>query len=124
MGISARSYPRTAAIAKQCWTNSRRLASTLMSWAQSSRMTEPSRSSVPGTISWRLSLPRAQPLRMPAEHMKDSMDVLVVDVGGTHVKVLATGHKVHREFDSGPTLTPKQMVAGVKKLVADWKYGA
>src|ERR1700746_407185 len=56
--------------------------------------------------------------------MKDSMNVLVVDVGGTHVKVLATGHKVHREFDSGPTLTPKQMVAGVKKLVADWKYEA
>ena len=52
------------------------------------------------------------------------MSVLVVDIGGTHVKVLATGHKVHREFDSGPTLTPKQMVAGVKKLVADWKYEA
>ncbi len=52
------------------------------------------------------------------------MSVLVVDIGGTHVKVLATGHKVHREFDSGPTLTPKQMVAGVKKVVADWKYEA
>jgi polyphosphate glucokinase len=52
------------------------------------------------------------------------MKVLVIDVGGTHVKVLATGHKTHREFESGPTLTPKQMVAGVKKLVADWKYEA
>ena len=52
------------------------------------------------------------------------MRVLVIDVGGTHVKVLATGHKAHRQFDSGPTLTPKQMVAGVKKLVADWKYEA
>ena len=52
------------------------------------------------------------------------MSVLVVDIGGTHVKVLATGHKVHREFDSGPTLTPKQMIAGVKKVVADWKYEA
>ena len=56
--------------------------------------------------------------------MAGSLTVLVVDIGGTHVKVLATGHKVHREFDSGPTLTPKQMVAGVKKLVADWKYEA
>ena len=56
--------------------------------------------------------------------MKSSMNVLVVDVGGTHVKILATGHKVHREFDSGPTLTPKQMVAGVKKLVVNWKYEA
>jgi polyphosphate glucokinase len=56
--------------------------------------------------------------------MERSMNVLVVDVGGTHVKVLATGRKVHRQFDSGPTLTPKQMVAGVKKLVGDWKYEA
>jgi polyphosphate glucokinase len=52
------------------------------------------------------------------------MNVLVVDVGGAHVKVLATGHKTHREFESGPTLAPKQMVAGVKKLVADWKFEA
>src|SRR3984893_9428090 len=52
------------------------------------------------------------------------MNVLVIDVGGTHVKVLATGHEAHREFESGPALTPKQMIAGVKKLVADWKYEA
>jgi len=50
------------------------------------------------------------------------MNMLVIDVGGTHVKVLATGHDTHREFDSGPTLTPKRMVAKVRKLVADWKY--
>jgi polyphosphate glucokinase len=50
------------------------------------------------------------------------MNVLVIDIGGTHVKVLATGQKSHREFDSGPGLTPKRMVAGVRKLVADWKY--
>jgi polyphosphate glucokinase len=52
------------------------------------------------------------------------MNVLVVDIGGTHVKILATGHKTHREFESGSTLTPKQVVSGVKKLVADWKYEA
>jgi len=52
------------------------------------------------------------------------MNVLVIDIGGTHVKVLATGRKTHREFESGPNLTPKQMVAGVKKLVTDWKYEA
>ena len=50
------------------------------------------------------------------------MNVLVVDVGGTHVKILATGQKQSREFPSGPKLTPKQMVAGVKKLAKDWKY--
>jgi polyphosphate glucokinase len=50
------------------------------------------------------------------------MKVLVVDIGGTHVKILATGHKESRRFPSGPTLTPKQMVAGVRKLARDWKY--
>jgi len=48
--------------------------------------------------------------------------VLVVDVGGTHVKILATGQKESRKFLSGPKLTPRQMVAGVKKLAKDWKY--
>ena len=52
------------------------------------------------------------------------MNVLVVDVGGTHVKILATGQKELREFTSGPTLTAKQTVAGVKKLAGDWKYDA
>ncbi len=52
------------------------------------------------------------------------MNVLVVDVGGTHVKILATGQKQFREFASGPKLTAKQMVAGVKKLAKDWKYDA
>ena len=52
------------------------------------------------------------------------MNVLVVDVGGNHVKILATGQKQSREFPSGPTLTAKQMVAGVKKLARGWKYDA
>lgn len=52
------------------------------------------------------------------------MNVLVVDVGGTHVKILATGQKQFREFPSGPALTAKQMVGGVKKLARDWKYDA
>ena len=50
------------------------------------------------------------------------MKVLVVDVGGTHVKILATGQSNRRELRSGPTLTPKKMVAGVKRLAKDWKY--
>ena len=52
------------------------------------------------------------------------MNVLVIDVGGTHVKILATGQKAHRQFDSGPKLTPGVMVAGVRKLASDWKYDA
>jgi len=50
------------------------------------------------------------------------MNVLVVDIGGTNVKILATGQAEPRKFPSGPTLTPKRMVAGVKKLAGDWKY--
>lgn len=50
------------------------------------------------------------------------MNVLVVDVGGTHVKVLATGQDAEREFVSGQTLTPTRMVSCVRKLVADWNY--
>jgi len=50
------------------------------------------------------------------------MNVLVIDVGGTHVKILATGQKAHRQFDSGPKLTPGRMVAGVRELASDWKY--
>ena len=52
------------------------------------------------------------------------MRVLVVDVGGTHVKVLASGEKAPREFSSGPTFTAAQMVSGVKTVTADWKYDA
>ena len=50
------------------------------------------------------------------------MNVLVVDVGGTNVKILATGQTELRKLPSGPTLTAKQMVAGVKKLASGWKY--
>jgi len=50
------------------------------------------------------------------------MNVLAIDVGGTHVKILATGQRQHTELTSGPTLTPKKMIAGVKKLARDWKY--
>src|SRR5216110_2873616 len=50
------------------------------------------------------------------------MNVLVIDIGGTHVKVLATGQDVRREFASGPALTPRRMVSVVRKGVRDWKY--
>jgi len=52
------------------------------------------------------------------------MRVLVVDIGGTNVKILATGENEPRKFPSGPSLTPIQMVAGVKQLAGDWTYDA
>jgi polyphosphate glucokinase len=47
---------------------------------------------------------------------------LVVDVGGTHVKVLASGQSEPRKFDSGPDLAPRSMVREVKKITRDWDY--
>jgi polyphosphate glucokinase len=50
------------------------------------------------------------------------MKVLVIDIGGTHVKLLATGQEAPREFVSGPELTSEQMVAGVVQAAAGWDY--
>ena len=50
------------------------------------------------------------------------MKVLTVDVGGTNVKVLAAGQTEPRKFPSGPKMTAKQMVSGVKQITKDWKY--
>ncbi len=52
------------------------------------------------------------------------MNVLVIDIGGTHVKALATGQDPFRQFDSGLTLTPEKMVTQVLKLTYDWEYEA
>ena len=52
------------------------------------------------------------------------MNVLVIDIGGTNVKILATGQAEPRRFESGSTLTPGRMVAKVKKLARDWQYDA
>jgi glucose-6-phosphate isomerase len=50
------------------------------------------------------------------------MQVLVVDIGGTHVKLMHSGSPEARKFDSGDGFTPPQVVAGVKQHTADWKY--
>lgn len=50
------------------------------------------------------------------------MKVLVIDIGGSNVKILATGQDEPRKFPSGPTLTPRGMVSKVKKCARGWKY--
>jgi polyphosphate glucokinase len=50
------------------------------------------------------------------------MNILVVDVGGTNVKILATGQTEVRKFPSGPEMTAEAMVSGVKELAKGWKY--
>lgn len=50
------------------------------------------------------------------------MDILVVDVGGTHVKVLATGRTKPLKIRSGPKMSARQMVRAVRQVTADWQY--
>jgi polyphosphate glucokinase len=52
------------------------------------------------------------------------MNVLVIDVGGTNVKILATAQGTPRKLPSGVKMTPQQMVTGVKKIAGSWKYDA
>ena len=52
------------------------------------------------------------------------MNILVIDVGGTHVKILATGQKEPIKIPSGPSMTAKKMAALVRKAAAGWKYDA
>jgi polyphosphate glucokinase len=52
------------------------------------------------------------------------VNVLVVDVGGTHVKVLATGRRIPMKIVSGPEMTARQMVRDVRAAVRGWNYGA
>jgi polyphosphate glucokinase len=55
-------------------------------------------------------------------HEGPGMKVLVIDVGGTNVKILASGHSQPLKFPSGRELTPRQMVARAKRLSANWEY--
>ena len=52
------------------------------------------------------------------------MKILVVDVGGTHIKVLATGHKRPLKIPSGPDMTPRVMVRRVLAATRSWKFDA
>ena len=52
------------------------------------------------------------------------MNILVIDVGGTHIKVLATGQQEPRKFDSGPDMTAQMMVDGVKQAAEGWDFDA
>ena len=50
------------------------------------------------------------------------MKVLVIDIGGTHVKVYATGRREPVKIESGPTMTPRELVKAVKANTSGWKY--
>jgi polyphosphate glucokinase len=52
------------------------------------------------------------------------MNVLVVDVGGTNVKIRLSGQRQVRKFRSGPELTASQLVDGVIRTIKGWRYSA
>jgi polyphosphate glucokinase len=53
---------------------------------------------------------------------KPKKRVLAIDVGGTHVKTRVSGSRAMRQFESGPTMTPRQMVSRVLQQTGDLKY--
>ena len=59
-------------------------------------------------------MPRARKARDPS--------VLVIDIGGSNVKMLITGEHKPRRFQSGPTLTPQQFIEATQKRTRGWKY--
>jgi polyphosphate glucokinase len=52
------------------------------------------------------------------------MKILVLDVGGTNVKVGRSGSRRRLKIPSGPGLRPAAMVAAVRDATADWEYDA
>ena len=50
------------------------------------------------------------------------MNILVIDIGGTNVKVWTSGEEDRQKFPSGKTLTPEKMVDGVRKITAEWQF--
>jgi polyphosphate glucokinase len=48
--------------------------------------------------------------------------VLVVDIGGTHIKVYRNEHRTPMTVDSGPHMTPARMVKAVRQVVNGWRY--
>jgi predicted NBD/HSP70 family sugar kinase len=52
------------------------------------------------------------------------VNILTVDVGGTNIKILASGQVDERKFPSGPGMAPEEMVDRVLSLAGDWEYEA
>jgi ROK family protein len=50
--------------------------------------------------------------------------ILVIDIGGSHVKLMISQRVKRRKFSSGPKMTARQFVAKTKKEVRDWKFDA
>jgi polyphosphate glucokinase len=70
----------------------------------------------------------AEPAPAPAEpaaaEKPGSPPILVIDIGGTKVKILATGQTEPRKASSGKEFTPAKLVEAVRELAQGWDYEA
>ena len=57
-----------------------------------------------------------------ASTVRVEMNILVIDIGGSHVKCVATDHPSPVRFASGPKLTPERMVREVLNLTKGWRF--
>ena len=60
----------------------------------------------------------------PRPRVPDRNCILVIDVGGTHVKFRVGAHGADQEFESGPAMTPRRMVRRLCKLLDGERYDA
>ncbi len=68
------------------------------------------------------STARQKRARSLAGDVHEPRKVLVIDIGGTSVKLLASGQRQRRMFPSGRRMTPEKMVHATCELVSDWDY--
>jgi polyphosphate glucokinase len=61
---------------------------------------------------------------MASHRVTSQIKILVIDVGGTHVKLLATGRRRILAIPSGPKMTPRRMVNDILRSVPGWQYDA
>lgn len=53
---------------------------------------------------------------------QSTMNILAIDIGGTHIKLLRTGMQHKKSFDSGPTMTPEEMMRQIDLVKGDWDW--
>ncbi|MHB8686679.1 MAG: ROK family protein [Candidatus Dormibacteraceae bacterium] len=61
-------------------------------------------------------------MRESPDAIKAQMNILVIDVGGTNIKALATGRRNVLKIPSGPEMTARKMVRLVRQGTTDWHY--
>jgi predicted NBD/HSP70 family sugar kinase len=59
---------------------------------------------------------------IPLDDSKATMNILVIDIGGTNVKIWTSGEEEKLKFPSGKTLTPDTLMEKVHEATADWKF--